>query len=156
MSGLVVCVRFEYKSADDRLLLSEVYCRLIYFMYRIDRSFCCSLYYSDRWYRQSYAVIVASIVITHGTLCPFSLPHSLLSLLHSMEVFGLVRGYEMYLRETNNACMSNVSRIRAGVVGSDLSPVLTLCLSDSSLEVVAGFLINVRVSVPLASLSSRL
>jgi hypothetical protein len=39
--------------------------------------------------------------------------------------------------------------IRAGVVGFDLSPVLMLYLVGGTSEGVAGFLINIRISVPL-------
>ena len=44
--------------------------------------------------------------------------------------------------------------VRAGVVGFDLSPVLTLSLFDGSLEGVAGFLISARISLPLLESSS--
>ena len=39
--------------------------------------------------------------------------------------------------------------VRAGVVGFNLSSVLTLCLFDGLLEGIGGFLISVRVRVPL-------
>jgi hypothetical protein len=39
--------------------------------------------------------------------------------------------------------------VRASVVRFHLSPVLTLCVFDGSLEELAGFLISVRISVPL-------
>jgi hypothetical protein len=39
--------------------------------------------------------------------------------------------------------------VRAGVVGFNLSPVLTLFLYDGSSEGIAGFLINARISAPL-------
>lgn len=38
--------------------------------------------------------------------------------------------------------------VRTSVVGFDFSPVLRLCLVDGSSEVVVGFLISVRISVP--------
>ena len=44
--------------------------------------------------------------------------------------------------------------VRAGVVQFDFSPVLKLCLFDGSSEDRAGFLISLRVSVPLLE-SSR-
>jgi hypothetical protein len=39
--------------------------------------------------------------------------------------------------------------VRAGVVGFNLSPVLTLYLFDGSSEGIAGFLISVRVRILL-------
>jgi hypothetical protein len=44
--------------------------------------------------------------------------------------------------------------VRAGVIGFNLSPVLTLCLFDGSFEGIAGFLIRVRISVPLLECGS--
>jgi hypothetical protein len=65
-------------------------------------------------------------------------------------------GFPFVIRNSFQALPYPMS-IRAGVVGFNLNPVLTLCLFDGSSEGIAGFLINIRNSVLLLeSVSSRL
>jgi hypothetical protein len=67
---------------------------------------------------------------------------------HLARVTGqLVAGFPFVIREFASPATSD--ELRAGVVVSDLNPVLMLCLFDGSSEGLAGLLINVWVSVPL-------
>jgi hypothetical protein len=60
----------------------------------------------------------------------------------------LAAGFPFVVRNSFQA-LSHLTRVRASVVGFNLSPILKLCLFDGSSEGIAGFLISVRISVPL-------
>jgi hypothetical protein len=64
-----------------------------------------------------------------------------------------VAGFPFVVHKSLQA-LPHLTSVRAGVVGFNLSPVLTLCLFDGSSEGIAGFLISVRISVPLIESSS--
>ena len=49
----------------------------------------------------------------------------------------------------NFQALPHPTSVKAGVVAFNLNPILTLCLSDGSLEGIAGFLISFRVRVSL-------
>ena len=60
----------------------------------------------------------------------------------------------LFVIHDSSQALPHRTSVRAGVVGFNLSPVLTLCLFHGSSEVVAGFPISVRISVPLLENSS--
>jgi hypothetical protein len=60
----------------------------------------------------------------------------------------LVAGFPFVIHDSVQA-LPLLTSTRSGLVGFDLSPVLTLCLFNGSSEVIAGFLISVRISVLL-------
>jgi hypothetical protein len=65
-----------------------------------------------------------------------------------------VRDLTMWCKDNNQVCnvsqtLPHSTRVGAGVVRFDLSPVLKLHLFDGSSEGIAGFLISFEVRVPL-------
>jgi hypothetical protein len=50
--------------------------------------------------------------------------------------------------------LPHLTSVRAGVVGFNYSPLLTLCLFDGLSKDIVGFLIGVRISVSLLESSS--
>jgi hypothetical protein len=59
-----------------------------------------------------------------------------------------VAEFPFVIRDSLQA-LPHLTSVRASVVGFDLGHVMTHCLFDGSSEDVAGFLISVRISVPL-------
>jgi hypothetical protein len=59
-----------------------------------------------------------------------------------------VAGFSFVVRKGFQA-LPNPMSVRAGVVGFNLIPVLMLCLFDGSSEGIVGFILGIRISVPL-------
>ena len=72
---------------------------------------------------------------------------------HRWHLARLIGSRHIVIRDSLQA-LPRLASIRAGVVGFDFSPVLTLCLFDGLSEGVAGFLLSVRMKAAAVAFTS--
>ena len=102
-------------------------------------------------YRERYHTVVWNSWCSHAYFSVACLKASMkgIQLIWYAHVTGqLASGFPFVVRNSFQT-LPHPTSVKAGVVGFNLNPVLTLCLFDGSSEGIAGFIISVRISLPL-------